>query len=34
MNRLTLVNLDMDFYGDVLRGKCIGFGGKLGSGKS
>lgn len=34
MNRLSLVNLDLDFYGELLKGKCFGFGGKLGSGKS
>lgn len=31
---IGIVDLDVPFYTDLLKGKCIGFGGKLGSGKT
>lgn len=34
MGNLASIDLDIPFYIDILRGKCIGFGGKLMSGKT
>lgn len=34
MGWISLVDLDVEFYVNSLKGKCVGFGGKLGSGKT